>query len=162
MACVDSCLRMQRPSTTDCPRNWVNSYKNRKRKRKLNNAVAWMASTRHLLSKSSCPRTNLWWLGQEFQLQMVSLSFSCSTVFQFPSKVQIHILFFAFFQFYTVVSMDCKVHNSNFFFIIIARFGCLVGTRWSVFISKSQRSLKVSSSRTDVGFAYTICSNLNF
>ena len=32
--------------------------------------------------------------------------------FQFPSKVQVLILIFAFFQFYSVVSRDSKVHNA--------------------------------------------------
>ena len=75
--------------------------------------------------------------------------------FQFPSKVQVLILLFAFFQFYSVVSRDSKVHNSAsslfFFFLIIIRSDCLVEIWRSVCISKSQRSLSVLFSRTDSG-----------
>ena len=40
--------------------------------------------------------------------------------FQFPSKVQVRILLFTFFQFYSVASRDSKIHNfagSLFFFV---------------------------------------------
>ena len=45
--------------------------------------------------------------------------FHISQFFQFPSKVQVLISLFTFFQFYSVVSQDSKVHNSTsslFFF----------------------------------------------
>ena len=48
--------------------------------------------------------------------------------FQFPSKVDVLILLFPFFQFYSVVSQDSKVDNfanSLFFFLIIIRSGIL-------------------------------------
>ena len=51
----------------------------------LNNTVVWMVSPCPLISKSSSPSTNLWWL---HQLQLVSSSLSCSIVFfLFSSKV---------------------------------------------------------------------------
>ena len=93
---------------------------------------------------------------------------------QFPSKVQVLILLFAFFQFYSVVSLDSKVHNSGgslfysfffFFFLIIIRSGRLTEIRWSICISKSHWSLCVSFSRTDAGLSIyhlLVWSNLNF
>ena len=79
----------------------------------LNNAVVWIVSTRPLISKSSCPFTNLWYAYQEHQRQVVKPLLLCSTVFSITSKVEILILLFAFFQFYFVVSRDIKVHNSS-------------------------------------------------
>ena len=61
--------------------------------------------------------------------------------------------FFTFFQFYSVVSRDSKVNNfeNSLFYLIIIRSGLLAEIRWSVCMSKSQRSLCVSFSRTDAG-----------
>ena len=39
------------------------------------------------------------------------IEFLCSTFFQFSSKVEVFILLFIFFQFYSVVSRDSKVDN---------------------------------------------------
>ena len=106
----------------------------------LNHAAVWMVTTRPLISKSSSPRTNLWWLNQDHQLQLVSPSFSCSTIFfQFSGKVEVLIFLFIFFQFYYVVNRDCKVHYSAspFFLLTVTRSGCLAEIKWSVCISKS-------------------------
>ena len=69
--------------------------------------------------------------------------------FQLPSKVQVLVLLFAFFQFYSVVSQDSRVHNftSSLFFLflflllIIIRSGHLAEIWWSVCMSKFHRSL---------------------
>ena len=84
--------------------------------------------------------------------------------FQFSSKVDVIILLFTFFQFYSVISWDSKVENfanSLFFFflffflllllLIIIRSGLLVEIRWSVRMSKFHRSLCESFSRTGAG-----------
>ena len=87
----------------------------------LNNAVVWMASTRPLISNSSplyqsfgvCTKsTNHKWYKRHFHVPQ----YVC--FFQFPCKVEVFILLFAFFQFYSVVSRDSKVHNlaSSLFF----------------------------------------------
>ena len=118
----------------------------------LNNAADWMVSIHSLISKSSCP-----WR-----------STVCLFFFQFPSKVQVLIFLFTSFQFYS-----SKVHNSvssNFFIFLkmlllltITRPGRLAEIKWSVCISKSQRSLCVSFSRTDVGlFIYHLVVRSNF
>ena len=86
----------------------------------LNNAVVWMVSTCPPTSKSSSPFSN--------SLVTVSIApiiigiivtcmFHC--FFQFPSKVEVLILLFTFFHFYSVVSQDSKVDyfvTSLFFF----------------------------------------------
>ena len=99
-------------------------------------------------------------LYQERQLWLIYPSFSCSAFFflfcffQFLGKVQWLIFLFAFFQRYTVVSQDSKVHNSiSFlpFFSIFIKSGRLAKIIWSGWISKSQRSLLVSFSPTDSG-----------
>ena len=77
--------------------------------------------------------------------------------FQLPSKVEVFILFFTFFKFYSVVSRDTKVHNfssSLFLLLIIIRSSRLVKIKWSVCLSKSQLSLCVSFSMTDVCCSY--------
>ena len=47
------------------------------------------------------------------------VSFMFHSIFQFPSKVKVYILLFTFFQFYSVVRRDSKVHNfsSSLFFV---------------------------------------------
>ena len=57
--------------------------------------------------------------------------------FQFPRKVDVLILLFIFFQFYSVVCRDSKVDyfaSSLFFLLIIIKSGLLAGIRWSVII----------------------------
>ena len=51
------------------------------------------------------------WLYQEHQIQLVSPTFSCFTAFIIPWFCPDILFFFAFFQFYFVVSRDNKVHN---------------------------------------------------
>ena len=127
----------------------------------LNSAVVWMVSTHSLISKSSSlfttplvtvPRPPVI-IGTTVTFMFHSLSF-----FPFPSKVQVLILLFAFFQFYSMVNRDSKGHNSAsslVFFVffwgggVIIRSGRLAKFRWSVCISKSQRGLCISFSRTD-------------
>ena len=139
----------------------------------LNNAVVWMVSTRLPTSKSSSPFSN--------PLVIVPITIgiivTCMfhSFFQFPSKVEVLILLFTFFQFYSVVIRDSKIDNfaiflfffSFFFFLlIIIRFGLLAEIRWSVSMSKSHRSFCVLFSRTGTGLCiyhfFFISSNLNF
>ena len=92
--------------------------------------------------------------------------------FQFPSKVEVLILLFTFFQFYSVVSRDSKVDyfaNSLLFFflllLIIIKTDLLAGIRWSVCMLKSHKSLCVAFSRTGAGlciYHLLVWSNLNF
>ena len=85
------------------------------------------------------------------------------------------IFFFTFFQFYSVVCRDGKVHISAVFLfflllLTITMFGRLAEIRWSICMSKFHRSLCVSFSQNPrevyrfhspgqiLGFAYTIFS----
>ena len=96
----------------------------------LNNAVIWMVSTRPPTSKSSSPFSNPLDTVQSAPIT-IGIIVTCMfhSFFQFPSKVEVLILLFTFFQFYSVVSQDSKVDNfasSLFFFlVIIIRFGLL-------------------------------------
>ena len=97
------------------------------------------------------------------------MSLSCSTVFQFATNANVLILLFTFFQFYSVVSRDGKVHNfaSSLFCFAIDYYksGRLTEIGWSVCVSNYHRSLWVSFSRTDVGlciYHLFVWSNLNF
>ena len=69
----------------------------------LNNAVIWIVSTHSLMSKSSNPftqNTNKNWYNCHFHVPQLLF------FFQFPRKVEVLILLFAFFQLYSVISRD--------------------------------------------------------
>ena len=84
--------------------------------------------------------------------------------------VEVLILIFTFFQFYSVISRDSKVDNfaiSLFLLLllIIIRSGRLAEIRWSECMSKSHRSLCVLFSRTSSElciYHLLVWSNLNF
>ena len=86
--------------------------------------------------------------------------------FQLPSKVQVLILLFTFFQFYSVVHWNSKVHNSASSDFFVDYYKVWSSSRDCVIcMSKSQRSLCVSFSRTDSGLCiYHLLewSNFNF
>ena len=121
----------------------------------LNNAVVWMVSTRSLIFKSSSPLITPSVTVSRAPITIgIIVTFMFHSFFQFSSKVQVLILLFAFFQFYSVVSRDSKVHNSGsspFLFIINIRSGRLAEIRRSVCILKFHWSLCVSFSKTDAG-----------
>ena len=100
---------------------------------------------------------------QEHQLQLVLPSFSCFPVFfQFSSKVRVLILFFTFFQFYSVVCQDNKVHNSaSSLFCCWLLLGLIVWPRLGdPFVSQNPRAVCVSHSPGQIlGCSYTICSH---
>ena len=134
----------------------------------FNNAVVWMVSSRPLILKPSSPRTKslLTVPSAPFTLG-ITVTFTFPNFFQFPSNVEVLIFFFAFFQFYNVMSRDSKVRNSasSLFLLTIMRFNHLAGIRWSVCILKSQGSLFVSFSWADSGlciYQLFVWSNLDF
>ena len=95
----------------------------------LNNAVVWMVSTRPPNSKSSSPFDNLLVTVTKVPIT-IGITVTCMfhSFFQFPSKIEVLILLFTFFQFYSVVSRDNKVDNFAiyfFFVLFIIRFGLL-------------------------------------
>ena len=86
----------------------------------LNNAVVWRVSPRPIISKPSSLCTNPLVSVPRAQITIVIIiTFMFRIFFQFPSKVQVHIPLFIFFQFYTMVCRDGKVHNptNSLFFI---------------------------------------------
>ena len=111
----------------------------------LNNIVVWMVSTHPLSSKSSSPFNNPLATVPKAAIMIGKIVTFMFQFFQFPTKVQVLILLFTFFQFYFVVNWDSKVHNfaSSLFLLIIIRSGLLAEIRWSICMSKSQRSLCV-------------------
>ena len=134
----------------------------------LINALVWMVSTRPLISTSSSPFTNLSVTVPKAPINIgINVTFMFFSFFQFSGMVELLIILFPFFQFYSVVSWDSVVHNSSssLFLLIILRSGRLAEIRWSVCISKSQGSFCVSFTRTDA--RWCICrlfvwSNFNF
>ena len=99
----------------------------------LNNAVVWMVSTRPPTSKSSSSFSNSLVAVPNAPIT-IGIIVTCMfhSFFQFPSKVEVLILLFTFFQFYSVVSRDSKVdyfESSLFFLLIIIKSGLLTGIR---------------------------------
>ena len=78
----------------------------------LNNAAVWIVSTFPLISKSSSLCTNLIGPRAPITTAITVVFMFHSFIFPFSSKVQVLILRFAFFQLYSVVSRNSKVHNS--------------------------------------------------
>ena len=77
------------------------------------NAVVWIVSTHPLISKSSSPFNNpLVTEPRALVSIIIIVTFMFLSFFQFPCKVKVLILLFTFFQFYSMVSQDSKVHNS--------------------------------------------------
>ena len=84
----------------------------------LYSIVVSMVSARPLTSKSSSTFQNLLVTESIEPIAVVTFMFQ-SFFFQFPSKVEVFILLFTFFHFYSVFSRNNKVHNfaiSLFFF----------------------------------------------
>ena len=78
----------------------------------LNNVVVWMVSAPPPTSKSSSLLNNPLVTVPNATIT-IGIIVTCMfhRFFQFPSKVEVLILLFTFFQFYSVVSRDSKVDN---------------------------------------------------
>ena len=89
----------------------------------LKNAVVWIVSTRPPTSKSSSPFNNPFFTVPEAPITIgIIFAFMFHSFFRFFSKVEVLILLFTFFQFYSVVNRDRKVHNfadSPFFYWLV-------------------------------------------
>ena len=73
----------------------------------LNNAVVWMVSTRPPTSKSPSPFNNPSVTVPKAPITIsIIVTFMFHSFLQFPRKVEVLILLFTFFQFYSVVSRD--------------------------------------------------------
>ena len=126
----------------------------------LNSAVVGIFSTCSLFPNLQVPVPFIWWPYRACQLQVVSISPTCSIVFfQFSCKVRIIISF----RFHSVLSSDQPERQnlllSRFSFLLIISRSCrLSEIKWSIWILKSQRILCVSFLGWIPGCAYTICS----
>ena len=87
----------------------------------LNSAVVWMVFNRPPTSKSSGPFNNPLVTVPKAPITIGIIATSMfHSFFQFPRKVEVLILLFAFFHFYSVVSRDSKVDNfANALFFVI-------------------------------------------
>ena len=123
------------------------------------NAVVWMVSTRPPTSKSSSPFNNPSVTVPKAPIAIGTIdTFMFHSFFNISSKVEVLILLFIFFQFYSVVSRDSKVHNfanSLLFLLTIIRYGRRAKIRRFVCMSKSNRSLCVYGQV--LGCAFTTC-----
>ena len=87
----------------------------------LNNGDVWMVSTRPPTSKSSSPFSNPLVTVPKAPITygiIVTFMFH-NCFFKFSSKVEVFILLFLFFQFYSVFSRNSKVDNFQIIIIII-------------------------------------------
>ena len=120
----------------------------------LNNAVVWMVSTRPLISKYSSPFFN-----HLVTVLRAPVTISIIVTFMFHSFFSSlarswYLSFFSFSFNFTPWSAETAkftILHVLFFMLIIIRSGRLAEIRWSVCMSKSQRSLCVSFFRTDSG-----------
>ena len=138
----------------------------------LNNVVVWIFSTRPPISKSSSPFSNpLVTVPKSTNYSGIIVTCMFNSFFNTLARLRYLSFFLTFFQFYSVVSRDSKVDNfaiSLFFFfflLIIIRSDLLAEIRWSVCMSKFQRSLCVLFSMTGAGlciYHLLVWSNLNF
>ena len=84
--------------------------------RAMNDREEWRERVRDIRAAST-----IWWLTVP-KAPITSgtiVTFKFHSFFQFPSKVEVLILLFTFFQFYSVVSRDSKAHNfaNSLFFL---------------------------------------------
>ena len=115
----------------------------------LINAIVWMVSAHPLISKSFSPFTNHLLIETR-----TPITIGITVIFMFHSFLSSRNLFFFLLLSISLLYLpEQQIQNIGkfSFLLIVTRSGRLVEIRWSVFISKSQRSLCVSFSRTDSG-----------
>ena len=137
----------------------------------LNNAAVWMASSRPPTPKSSSPFTNPFVTVSKAPITIgIIVTFIFHRIFNSLARSR-HLFFFSHsFSFIPWSAGTAKSILQVFFFfffflLIIIRSGLLAEIRWSVYMSKSHRSLWVLFSRTGAGFCIyylLVWSNLNF
>ena len=125
----------------------------------LNNVVVLMVSTRPPTSKSYRPFSNPLVTVPNAPITIgIIVTRMFHSFFQFPSKAEVLILLFPFFQIYSVVSRNNKVDNfasSFLFLLIIIRSGLLAEIKS---VCQSPIGVYVCDYLGQVlGCAYTVC-----
>ena len=88
----------------------------------LNNPEVWVVSAHPLISKSSNPFINFFGnCTMSTNYNSYNRHFHVLQFLQFPSKVEVFIRLFNFFQFYSVVNWDNRDHNfaSSLFVVVV-------------------------------------------
>ena len=120
----------------------------------FNNVVVWMVSTHPIISKSTSSSTNLLVTVPRAPVTIgLTITFIFHSFFNSQAKSRYLSFFLLSFNFTLQSARTAKstIWQVLFFLLIIIRSGCLVEIRWSICVSKSQRSLCVSFFRTDSG-----------
>ena len=110
----------------------------------LNNAVVWIVSTHLLISKSSSPCIN-----PLMTLTSVPITIVITVTFMFHSFLVLLQGLGSYPSFNFLSVLLCSA--GSLLLSIITRSGRLAGIRWSICITKSQKILYISLSRTDSG-----------
>ena len=133
-----------------------------------NNAAVWMVSTCRLISKSSSPSTNPLMTVPRTSITIgINFTFMFNSFFNSQARSRYLSFFSLSFNFtpWSTGTANSRIRQVLFFLLTDTRSGCLAEIRWSVYISKSQRSLYVSFSRIDPGlciYHLFVGSNFNF
>ena len=131
----------------------------------FNNAVVWMVSTRPPTSKSSRPFNNPLVTVPKAPITIgINITFMFHSFFNSLARLRYLSLFSHSFSFILWLPGIAKstILQIFFFLLIIIMSGLLAKIRWSVFISKSHRSLCMSFSRTVLGCALPFVSTVKF
>ena len=135
----------------------------------LNNAVVWLISTRPLISKSSSSCINrLVTVPKAPIIVSIRVTFMFNNFFNSLAwSVYLSTCLFSFSFNFTLKSAEITKSTIRqvLFCLIISRSGCLTEIRWSICISKCQRSLCASFSRVYsrlCKFNLFVCSNFSF
>ena len=134
----------------------------------LNNAIVWMVSTRPPTSKSSSPLSNPLVTVPKAPITIsIIVTFKFHSFFNSLAKSRYFSFFSHSFSFILWSAGTAKSTSFQivFFLFIIIWSGLLAEIWWSVWMSKSHRSLCVLFSRTDARlwiYHLLVWSNLNF
>ena len=120
----------------------------------FNNAVVWMVSSRPPTSKSSSPFNNPLLTVTKAPITTGTIvTFMFYSFFNSLARSR-YLSFFSYsfsFILWSVGTAKTTILQVLFFLLIIIRYGLLAAIRWSVYLSKSHRSLCVSFSRIGAG-----------
>ena len=118
----------------------------------INNAGVWTVSTLPVISKTSSPCTKVTVPRAPITIGII-VTFMSHRFFNSQARSKYLTLFLHSFNFTlrSAVISKFTILQILSFLLITIRSGCLAEIMWSVYISKSQRCLCVSFSRTDSG-----------